>query len=125
VVQSKATGDRYSPNSRDSDSQVWVQIVGALFIIGYNIFMTTVIMMFIKYALRIPLRMSDDKLAIGDETIHGEEAYSLYDAYPIGPGRTLLHGDNIRVPHHGDGELGIIQGTKAENSGTDEPGEKP
>jgi Amt family ammonium transporter len=100
-----------------------VQLVGALFIVGLNIFITSVIMLFIRFVLRIPLRMSEEKLMAGDESIHGEEAYSLSDAYPIGPGRTLLHGDNIRVPVSGDGELGIIQGKRPE-SGDESSAEK-
>ena len=47
--------------------------------------------------------------------IHGEEAYALYDAYPIGPGRQFIHGDSLRKPV--DPELGIIQG---EPSGSEE-----
>lgn len=58
--------------------QVWLQVVGALFIIGLNIVMTSLIMLFIKYVLRIPLRMTDEHLLIGDDAIHGEEAYALF-----------------------------------------------
>lgn len=58
--------------------QVWLQIVGALFIIGLNLFMTSVIMLFIKYVLRIPLRMRDEMLEIGDDAIHGEDAYTFF-----------------------------------------------
>lgn len=57
---------------------VWVQIVGALFVIGYNTFMTSVICLFIKYVLRIPLRMSDEHMMVGDDAVHGEEAYALF-----------------------------------------------
>ena len=77
--------------------------------------MTSVVMLFIRFVLRIPLRMSEDKLLIGDDAIHGEEAYSIMDAYPIGPGRSLLYGDTIRNRVSGDGELGIVQGTKPKN----------
>jgi len=42
--------------------QVWVQIVGALFIIGWNIVWTSLILCFIKFVLRIPLRMSEADL---------------------------------------------------------------
>jgi ammonium transporter, Amt family len=58
--------------------QVWVQIVGGLFIIGLNIFMTSLICLFIQYVLRIPLRMSDEQLMVGDDAVHGEEAYALF-----------------------------------------------
>ena len=55
--------------------QVWLQIVGALFIIGWDGVWTAIILCFIKYVLRIPLRMSEEELAIGDDAIHGEAAY--------------------------------------------------
>lgn len=58
--------------------QVWLQIVGALFIIGLNLFMTTVICLFIQYVLRIPLRMNERQLLVGDDAVHGEEAYALF-----------------------------------------------
>lgn len=59
--------------------QVWLQIVGALFIIGWNIVWTSLIMLFIKYVCRIKLRMSEEDLLIGDDAIHGEEAYCFLD----------------------------------------------
>jgi Amt family ammonium transporter len=63
--------------------QVWLQIVGALFIIGLNLFMTPLILYFIKYVLRIPLRMPEEVLLIGDDAIHGEEAYGFtLDQHP-------------------------------------------
>ena len=55
--------------------QVWLQIVGALFIIGWNLVWVSIIMCFIKYVCRVDLRMSDEMLAIGDGAIHGELAY--------------------------------------------------
>lgn len=59
--------------------QVWLQIVGALFITGWNLCWTSLIMLFIKYVLRIPLRYSDEELLIGDDALHGEEAYCFFD----------------------------------------------
>lgn len=59
--------------------QVWVQIVGALFIIGWNIVWTSLILLFIKFVLRVPLRMSEADLLIGDDAIHGEEAYCFHE----------------------------------------------
>lgn len=52
------------------------QLVAALFIIGWNIVSTTVILLVIR--LFIPLRMPDDQLMIGDDAVHGEEAYALW-----------------------------------------------
>jgi hypothetical protein len=37
--------------------------------------------MFIKYVLRIKLRLTDEELAIGDVAIHGEEAYPAEEIY--------------------------------------------
>jgi ammonium transporter, Amt family len=57
--------------------QVWLQIVGALFIIGWNIVWTSLIMIFIKHVCRVPLRMSEADMAVGDFAIHGEEPYTF------------------------------------------------
>jgi len=82
--------------------QFWVQIVGALFVIGWNIVWTSLIMLFIKYVLRVPLRMSDAACLIGDYAIHEEESYTF--AYY---NRSLLHGDTRRGSQPGDLEGGI------------------
>ncbi|KAF3448062.1 hypothetical protein FNV43_RR08770 [Rhamnella rubrinervis] len=52
------------------------QVVAALFVIGWNIVSTTTILLGIR--LFIPLRMPDDQLMIGDDAVHGEEAYALW-----------------------------------------------
>ncbi|KAK4688522.1 ammonium transporter, Amt family, partial [Tremellales sp. Uapishka_1] len=57
--------------------QVWVQIVGFLFIVGWNVAMTSVILLGIKYILRVPLKYSEEILLVGDEAIHGECAYEF------------------------------------------------
>ena len=72
--------------------QVWVQLVGALFIIGWNLAVTPIILFFIKYVLRVPLKFDDATLKIGDDAIHGEEAYVL-DGLP------LLHRHDGDVRH--------------------------
>ena len=66
-----APGGAIAGNGR----QVWVQIVGALFVIGWDSVWTAIILYFIKFVLRVPLKMSDKDLAIGDDAIHGEAAY--------------------------------------------------
>jgi ammonium transporter, Amt family len=58
--------------------QVWLQIVGFLFIIGWNLFWTSAICLFIKHVLRIPLRYSDEQLMIGDAEVHGELPYAFF-----------------------------------------------
>jgi len=55
--------------------QVGIQIVGALFVIGWDSVWTAIILLFIKYCLRVPLRMSEEDLLIGDDAVHGEAAY--------------------------------------------------
>ncbi|CAF9941939.1 MAG: hypothetical protein ALECFALPRED_009426 [Alectoria fallacina] len=57
--------------------QIGLQIVGALFIIGWNVVWTSLIMCFIKYVCRVPLRMTDEMCEIGDYAIHGEEPYTF------------------------------------------------
>jgi Amt family ammonium transporter len=57
--------------------QVWLQIVGALFIIGWNIVWTSLVMCFIKYVCRISLRMPLEQMEVGDYAIHGEEPYTF------------------------------------------------
>ncbi|CAM6128164.1 unnamed protein product [Calypogeia fissa] len=57
--------------------QLGWQLAGGCFIIGWNVVVTSLICYFIEL-LRIPLRMSEDDLAIGDDAAHGEEAYALW-----------------------------------------------
>ncbi|KAF4379055.1 hypothetical protein F8388_022142 [Cannabis sativa] len=52
------------------------QLVAALFVIGWNLVSTTLILLAIR--VFIPLRMPDNELMIGDDAVHGEEAYALW-----------------------------------------------
>ena len=63
--------------------QLWIQFVGALFIIALNILMTSLVMLFIKYVLRIRLRMSEEMLLIGDDAVHGEDAYTFKESSDV------------------------------------------
>lgn len=69
--------------------QVGWQLAGALFIIGWNVVWTSLICCFIKYVLRIPLRMTDEACMIGDDIIHGESAYTFGDDIDTISGRKL------------------------------------
>jgi Amt family ammonium transporter len=80
--------------------QVWVQIVGALFIIGWNVVWTTIILLAIK--LVVPLRMSDEMLMVGDDMVHGEAAYVFGEQVQ----GSLLNGDYGRSPTNTGGEMG-------------------
>lgn len=57
-------------------SQFLKQIVAASFVIAWNIVVTSIICLTIK--LFVPLRMPDEQLMIGDDAVHGEEAYALW-----------------------------------------------
>ena len=57
--------------------QVYIQLYGALFVIGWNIVWTSLIMIFIKYVCRIPLRMTQEQMEVGDYAVHGEEPYTF------------------------------------------------
>jgi ammonium transporter, Amt family len=59
--------------------QLVEQIIGFLFIVGWNLVWTSLICLFIKYVCRMRLRYDDDVLRVGDASIHGEAAYSLQD----------------------------------------------
>ena len=66
--------------------------MGALFIIGWNVVWTSLIMCFIKYVLRIPLRMSEEELLAGSEMIHGEVPY----VWSCESHEKLLDGQDVR-----------------------------
>jgi len=91
--------------------QVWVQVVGALFIIGWNIVWTSLILLFIKFVLRVPLRMSEADLLIGDDAIHGEEAYVFDEAAP-----SALRNDDIELGHSGVAVTDVDGITKSPSS---------
>jgi ammonium transporter, Amt family len=57
-------------------AQIFKQLIGALFVIMWNIMSTTTILLSIGWF--IPLRMPDNELMIGDDAAHGEEAYALW-----------------------------------------------
>lgn len=83
--------------------QLGYQLAGAMFIIGWNLVWTSLIMLFIKYVCRIPLRMAEEDLLKGDDAIHGEEAYVFgpCEAHDGGSGylqghHQVLHGQEAQ-----------------------------
>ncbi len=56
--------------------QVVLQLIGAGFIIVLNVIVTYVILKIISFIT--PLRMDEATLEIGDDAVHGEEAYAFY-----------------------------------------------
>ena len=55
-------------------------------------------MLFIQYVCRVPLRMSEADMLIGDDAVHGEGAYCFFDDMagptPEGDGQ-ILEGLNV------------------------------
>jgi Amt family ammonium transporter len=56
-------------------SQLWLQFVGAAFIIVYNAIATYIILKVIGFV--VPLRMDEATLKVGDDAVHGETAYAI------------------------------------------------
>lgn len=56
--------------------QMGIQILGILFVIVVNVITTSIICFLLGRF--IPLRLNEDDLQIGDDAIHGEEAYALW-----------------------------------------------
>lgn len=82
------------------------QLVAAMFVISWNLVSTTVILLFIQ--LFIPLRMPDEQLEIGDDAVHGEEAYALWgDGERFDPTRHGLHTSNTAVSPYVTGARGV------------------
>lgn len=73
ILPVKTRGAFYGGNG---GVQFLKQIAAALFVIGWNVVSTTLILLFIR--LFMPLRMPEEQLAIGDDAVHGEEAYALW-----------------------------------------------
>ncbi|OVA14979.1 Ammonium transporter [Macleaya cordata] len=85
--------------------QLIKQMVGAGFIIGLNVVVTTIICLLIR--LVMPLRMLDEQLLVGDDAAHGEEAYALW-----GDGETYdnsKHGWYSDETLHNKGSIGVAQ----------------
>ncbi|KAG9443973.1 hypothetical protein H6P81_015313 [Aristolochia fimbriata] len=51
-------------------------LVGALFVVGWNVVVTSVVCLVVR--LVVPLRMPEEELTVGDDAVHGEEAYALW-----------------------------------------------
>ncbi|PON87153.1 Ammonium transporter [Trema orientale] len=57
--------------------QIGLQLGGVLFVIGWNVVVTSSICLLIR--LIVPLRLDHDELQIGDGAVHGEEAFAFID----------------------------------------------
>ncbi|XAR58587.1 hypothetical protein NMG60_11014054 [Bertholletia excelsa] len=62
--------------SKAGAKQLGLQLLGVVFVIVVNVVITSIICVLISFV--VPLRLSDDELAEGDNAVHGEEAYALW-----------------------------------------------
>jgi Amt family ammonium transporter len=88
--------------------QIGWQLAASSFIIGWNVVVTSLICIFIKYVCRIPLRMSEEELLAGDDAVHGEAAYFLNDdpeVTSVMPTK-IVHGEDVEAGYasHASGE---------------------
>lgn len=108
-----AFGDTNPGGAIDGNGrQVWLQIVGALFIWGWNVVWTSLIMLFIKYVLRIPLRMSEEDMLLGDDAVHGEAAYCFFD-HVDGPDPEANIIEGKQINHDIESSEGSQKGTSS------------
>ncbi|XP_008789839.2 ammonium transporter 2 member 5-like [Phoenix dactylifera] len=56
--------------------QIGIQLAGIAFIVAINVIITSLICLLIR--LLVPLRLSDEAMTIGDDAIHGEDAYAVW-----------------------------------------------
>lgn len=73
---------------------------------------TSLILCFIKYVLRIPLRMSEEELLAGDSMVHGEAAYVLG---PCEAHEHLMAGHYLQRSETGPQELSMGGVTMGQN----------
>lgn len=90
-------------NVRAGFNQMGIQLLGILFVVVWNVVITSLICRAIK--LFIPLRLSEEALEIGDEEVHGESAYALW-----GDGEKLLE-TSKRNSGHGFDEFSAREGS--------------
>jgi len=88
--------------------QLYIQLYSALFVIALNIVMTSIIMAFIKYVCRVPLRMSDEHALIGDDAIHGEDAYAFTDWHTRAKNSMIFHHNTETNNDLETGEVGQV-----------------
>lgn len=83
--------------------QMGIQLLGILFVVVWNIVITSLICVAIRVV--IPLRMSEEELQFGDEEVHGESAYALW-----GDGEKLLETSKLNSGHGFD-EFSVKEGS--------------
>lgn len=85
-------------------NQMWIQLLGILFVVGWNVVVTSLICVGIRAFM--PLRLSDEELEIGDEEVHGEGAYALW-----GDGEKFEISKRNSSQSHGFNEVSAKEGS--------------
>uniref|UniRef100_A0A0D9XVU9 Ammonium transporter AmtB-like domain-containing protein n=1 Tax=Leersia perrieri TaxID=77586 RepID=A0A0D9XVU9_9ORYZ len=80
---------------RDGGVQVLKQVVAALLVAGWNVGVTSVIMVVVR--VFVPLRMTEEELLAGDIAVYGEQAYHHFQS---------SGGNNFDLSHHDTIEVG-------------------
>ncbi|OMO83442.1 Ammonium transporter [Corchorus olitorius] len=93
-----SNADNYGPGLLHSKGQLHrglrqmgYQILGAIFITAWNAAVTTIICLVISRIVN--LRMDEEALEVGDDAVHGEEAYALW-----GDGERMPKPRRLRIP---------------------------
>ncbi|KAJ9180544.1 hypothetical protein P3X46_008772 [Hevea brasiliensis] len=108
ILPKKTRGAFYGGNG---GVQFLKQMAAASFVIAWNIVFTTIILVTIR--LFMPLRMAEEQLVIGDDAVHGEEAYALwgdgekYDPTKHGWNTSCVCGQEIAPSPYGNGARGV------------------
>ncbi|KAJ8637655.1 hypothetical protein MRB53_011922 [Persea americana] len=82
--------------------QMRLQLEGILFVVVLNIVSTSIICLLVQ--LIVPLRLSDEELEIGDDAVHGEEAYAIWqkdDTQEVFVGSPILNAEVNKVARTG------------------------
>ncbi|TVU45019.1 hypothetical protein EJB05_04488, partial [Eragrostis curvula] len=56
--------------------QVGMQLAGIAFVVALNVVVTSIVCLLV--GMLVPLRLSEEQLAAGDDAIHGEDAYAVW-----------------------------------------------
>ncbi|EEF31113.1 ammonium transporter, putative [Ricinus communis] len=86
--------------------QMGIQLAGVLFVTCLNIVSTSIICWLIR--LIVPLRSSKDELQVGDNAIHGEEAFALWEAEAEEEGKRFKNYKHNSV-YDAEEELSYVQ----------------
>ncbi|KAL3745382.1 hypothetical protein ACJRO7_014481 [Eucalyptus globulus] len=91
--------------------QIGVQLLGIVFIVTLNVVATSLICLAVRFV--VPLRMSEEDMEIGDEAVHGEAAYVLWEDDKatnavLGEGSAPSDTEMTATKRRGGGRAGVV-----------------